>query len=178
MWVACNSDNKGCSDYDNQLVHAHHSSITVLVPMLTMSGKLWLWKCNVVSVHFWISSSYQYLHYACDQYLWSMVLFLNVASSSSNLLVLSCCCSILYWIISSLSRTVSSRRAVRKRISQDNYHRCPVFITDSLPGLSSRNLLRMWIVAFCQVLSSLSTAAVCAATLSNSALLTHCCSAV
>ena len=47
-----------------------------------------------------------------------------------------------------------------------------------LPGLSSRNLLRMWMVAFCQVLSSLWTAAVsaaiCVTTLSNSALLTHC----
>ena len=52
----------------------------------------------------------------------------------------------------------------------------------SLPGLSTRNLWRIWMVAFCQVLSSLWTAsvsaAICATTLSNSALLTHCFSAV
>ena len=40
-------------------------------------------------------------------------------------------------------------------------------ILNSLPGFSSRNLWRMRMVRFCQVLS-------CAVTLSNSALLTHC----
>ena len=47
----------------------------------------------------------------------------------------------------------------------------------SLPGFSSRYLLRMWMVALCQVLSSHSTAAIFVTTLSKSAWLTHCCSA-
>ena len=41
---------------------------------------------------------------------------------------------------------------------------CFYFYQISLPVFSSRNLLRIWMVAFCQVLSSLSTAAICVTT--------------
>jgi len=135
--------------------------------------------CSYMHDHFWILSCLAMpsarLH-SCMWYVPSMVVFWKVASSSSSLLVLSCCCSILYWIFSSLSRTVSSRRAVSKRISHHSYHQCPVFITDFLTWVFQQEPLEN--VNGGILPGSLSTAAVCATTLSNSALLTHCCSAV
>ena len=107
-------------------------------------------------------------HCGYISYIPSVVVFRKVASSLSSLLVLD-------WIFSNWSGIVSSRTPVSKRLSQHNYHQCPAQIT--LPGLAGRYFLRMWRVAFRQMLCELSIAAICATTLSKSALLTHCCSA-
>jgi len=66
MWEVCNSDKKGNGDYD-QLVYAHHLSITVLVLKLIHEwqtpSSYQGFKCRVDNIQFWIYiASHQYLH--------------------------------------------------------------------------------------------------------------------
>ena len=96
----------------------------------------------------------------------SMEVFFKVASSSRSL---SVCSWFWYWRWRNWFWTVSSSKAAEKGKITHNYHIQSELGIDilSIPGFSSRNLLRMRMVRFCQVLSW-------EATLSNSALLTHC----